>query len=147
MKGCVYDKFEFVSLISFEFWIARLFVLMLCLKQKPWKQFFHQRFWFVSKFKLNWHKRFFFSCCILLSLNYQQLRMHVVQSTLFLWFMLSVNVSVLMSVLCMCNLAWYVVTLFIHVVMSLIDAVRDRCMLQLDLVMSLYGMVCLELPG
>lgn len=52
--------------------------------------------------------------------------MLVLQSTLFLWFTLSVHVSVLMSVLCAC-VTW--LDMFIHVVMSLTDAGGDRHML------------------
>lgn len=52
--------------------------------------------------------------------------MLVLQSTLVLWFMLSVHVSVLMSVLCAC-VTW--LDMFIHVVMSLTDAGGIRHML------------------
>lgn len=70
--------------------------------------------------------------------------MLVLQSTLFLWFMLSVHISVLMSVLC-ARVTW--LDMFIHVVMSLTDAGGDRHMLPSDLVVSLWRMVPLELPG
>lgn len=70
--------------------------------------------------------------------------MPVLQSTLFLWFMLSVHVSVLMSVLCAC-VAW--LNTFIHVVRSLTDAGGDRHMLPSDSVVSLWRTVSLELPG
>lgn len=70
--------------------------------------------------------------------------MLVLQSTLFLWFMLSVHISVLMSVLCAC-VTW--LDMFIHVVMSLTGAGGDRHMLPSDFVVSLWRMVSLELPG
>lgn len=70
--------------------------------------------------------------------------MLVQESTLFLWFMLSVHISVLMSVSCAC-VNW--LDMFIHVVMSLTAAAGDRHMLPSDLAVSLWRMVSLELPG
>lgn len=70
--------------------------------------------------------------------------MLVQESTLFLWFMLSVHISVLMSVLCAC-VNW--LDMFIHVVTSLTAAAGDRHMLPSDLALSLWRMVSLELPG